>query len=72
MNVGKILEQGAFYVIYRGYVVFARLFQMHQAGAFFVTRAKSNMNTRHVYSAKVGRSSGSVSISDPHRQEHLG
>ena len=43
MNVGKILEQGAFYVIYRGYVVFARLFQMHQAGAFFVTRAKSNI-----------------------------
>jgi len=39
---------------------FARLFQMHQAGAFFVTRAKSNMNARRVYSAKVDRSSGII------------
>jgi hypothetical protein len=40
-----VLEPGAFYVMDRGYLDFARLFQMHQAGAFFVTRAKSNMNT---------------------------
>jgi hypothetical protein len=26
----------------RGYLDFARLYAMHQAGAFFVTRAKSN------------------------------
>jgi IS4 transposase len=55
-----ILEPGAFYVMDRGYVDFARLFQMHQAGAFFVTRAKSNMNAMRVYSAKVDRTSGIV------------
>ena len=33
---------------------------MHQAGAFFVTRAKSNMNARRVYSAKVNRTSGII------------
>jgi hypothetical protein len=55
-----VLKPGAFYVIDRGYVDFARLFQMHQAGAFFVTRAKSNMNARRVYSDKVERSSGLV------------
>jgi len=34
-------EAGAFYVMDRGYVDFARLYALHQAGAFFVTRAKS-------------------------------
>ena len=33
------LEAGAFYVMDRGYLDFERLFSMHQAGAFFVTRA---------------------------------
>ena len=33
---------------------------MHQAGAFFVTRAKSSMNARRVYSAKVDRSNGII------------
>jgi hypothetical protein len=55
-----VLEPGAFYVMDRGYVDFARLFQMLQVEAFFVTRAKSNMNARRVYSAKVDRSSGLV------------
>ena len=55
-----VLEPGAFYVMDRGYLNFARLFQMHQAGAFFVTRAKSNMNARRVYSAKVDGSSGII------------
>jgi hypothetical protein len=36
-----VLEPGAFYVMDPGYLDFARLFQMHQAGAFFVTRAKT-------------------------------
>jgi IS4 transposase len=55
-----VLEPGAFYVMDRGYLDFSRLFQMHQAGAFFVTRAKSNMNARRVYSAKVDRASGII------------
>ena len=35
---------GAFYVMDKGYTDFARLYRMHQAGAFFVTRAKSNLD----------------------------
>jgi len=34
---------GAFYVMDRGYVDFERLFRMHTARAFFITRAKRNM-----------------------------
>ena len=52
------VEAGAFYVMDRGYVDFARLYQMHQAGAFFVTRAKRGMNARRVYSSKTDRTSG--------------
>ena len=44
-------EAGAIYVMDRGYVDFARLYVLHQAGAFFVTRAKSNMDAHRVYSA---------------------
>ena len=51
-------EAGAFYVMDRGYVDFARLHTLHQAGAFFVTRAKSPMDARRVYSATTDRTSG--------------
>lgn len=37
---------GGFYVFDRGYVDFARLFRIHQAGAFFVTRPKGKMSYR--------------------------
>jgi hypothetical protein len=40
------VEAGAFYVMDRGYVDFARLYTVHQAGAFFVTRAKKGMDAR--------------------------
>ena len=53
-------EAGAFYVMDRGYVDFARLYAMHQAGAFFVTRAKSPMDARRVYSASTERSTGVI------------
>ncbi len=55
------LEAGAFYVMDRGYVDFARLYTLHQAGAFFVTRAKSTMDARRVYSAATDRSTGVIS-----------
>ena len=42
-------EAGAIYVVDRGYVDFARLYVLHQAGAFFVTRAKSNIDAHRVY-----------------------
>jgi hypothetical protein len=62
VNVLDILpmEAGAFYIMDRGYVDFTRLYAMHQRGAFFVTRAKSNFDARRVYSAKVDKASGVV------------
>jgi transposase len=53
-------EPGAIYVMDRGYVDFARLHVLHQAGAFFVTRAKSNLNAHRVYSAHVDRTAGLI------------
>jgi len=63
VNVLDLLsfEAGAFYVMDRGYVDFARLYALHQAGAFFVTRAKSPMDARRVYSAPTDRSTGIIS-----------
>jgi hypothetical protein len=43
-------EAGAIYVMDRGYVDFARLHRLHLAGAFFVTRAKSNLKAHRVCS----------------------
>jgi hypothetical protein len=54
-------EAGAFYVMDRGYVDFERLYVLHQTGAFFVTRAKSPMDARRVYSAPADRSTGVIS-----------
>lgn len=53
-----IYEAGAFYVADKGYVDFERLYTIHQAQAFFVTRAKDNMNYRRIYSAKSNRAKG--------------
>ena len=54
-------EAGAFYVMDCGYVDFARLYTLHQAGAFFVTRAKSPMDARRVYSTPTDRATGVIS-----------
>ena len=54
------IEAGAFYVMDRGYLDFGRLFTLHQAGAFFVTRAKRGMNARRVYSANTDRATGVI------------
>ena len=55
-----VIEAGAIYVMDRGYLDFTRLYRMHQAQAFFVTRAKSNTKLRRVYSAKTDRSAGII------------
>ena len=58
-------EAGAFYLMDRGYMDFTRLALIAQAGAFFVTRAKSNLQfTRH-YSMPVNRLTGL-------RSDHVG
>ena len=54
------IEAGAFYVMDRGYLDFARLYGIHQTGAFFVTRAKRGMDARRVYSAPTDRAHGVI------------
>ncbi len=51
-------EPGAFYIMDRGFLDFARLHRFHQAGSFFVTRAKSNTKAKRRYSRRVDRSTG--------------
>lgn len=55
-----VAEPGAFYVVDRGYIDFARLYALHQAGSFFVTRAKRGMDFHRLYSAPTDRSTGVV------------
>ncbi len=52
------LEVGATYVMDRGYVDYARLYAITVAGAFFVTRSKSNMKYHRVYSHPVDKNIG--------------
>jgi IS4 transposase len=44
----------------RGYLDFTRLYRFHEAGSFFVTRAKSNLKIQRRYSHPVDRSSGLI------------
>jgi Transposase DDE domain/Domain of unknown function (DUF4372) len=55
-----VVEAGCFYIMDRGYVDYKRLYAMHQAGAFFVTRSKEGMDARRVYSHPVDRPSGII------------
>jgi Domain of unknown function (DUF4372)/Transposase DDE domain len=54
-------EPGAFYVMDRGFVDYARLYRFHRAGSFFVTRARSNMQYRRRYSHAIEPSTGVIS-----------
>ena len=62
VNVLDLLlpEAGAFYIMDRGYLDFARLYRLHQARCFFLLRAKSNTRFRRLYSHAVDRSSGLI------------
>ena len=51
-------EKGAFYVMDRAYISFARLSKINQAEAFFVTRAQDNQKLKRLYSAAVDKSTG--------------
>ena len=55
-----IPEPGAIYVMDRAYLDFERLSLLNQAGAFFVTRGKSNLQVKRRYSHRVDRSSGLI------------
>lgn len=60
VNVLDIMipEAGSIYVMDRGYVDFARLYALHQAAAFFITRAKTNFQYKRRYSRPVDRTTG--------------
>ncbi|MGB6042912.1 MAG: IS4 family transposase [Pirellulales bacterium] len=49
---------GAYYVMDRGYLDFARLYDLDQAKAYFVTRAKKNFNFKRRYSHEVDKRTG--------------
>jgi len=53
-------EAGGFYVMDRGYLDFTRLFTLHQARAFFITRAKGNFKYQRRYSSAVDKASGVI------------
>ena len=53
-----IAQPGSFYLMDRGYVDFARLYTMHQASAFFVTRSKRRFQFKRRYSRPVDKSIG--------------
>jgi len=49
---------GAYYIMDRGYLDFGRLYDLHQAKAYFVTRAKNNFAFQRRYSHEVDKASG--------------
>jgi transposase len=49
---------GAYYVLDRGYLDFGRLFRFQELGAFFVTRAKTNLQFVRRYSHPVDKATG--------------
>ena len=53
-----LLEPGSIYVIDRGYLDYARLYRFQHDSAFFVTRAKSNLGFRRLYSHPVDKATG--------------
>jgi hypothetical protein len=62
VNVFDMLvpEAGAFYIMDRGYIDFERLHRLHQAGSFYVIRAKSNLRFQRRYSLESDRAAGII------------
>jgi len=60
VNILDVLipEPGAIYLIDRGYIDFTRLYALHQAGAFFVILAKTNLKFKRIYSRPVEKNTG--------------
>lgn len=51
-------QPGAYYIMDRGYLDYCRLYRIHLAGAFFVTRAKSNLDACRIYSHPADKQTG--------------
>lgn len=60
VNILDVLipEAGSFYVMDKGYIDFERLYQLHRAQSFFVTRAKNNLSYRRLYSQPIDKKTG--------------
>jgi transposase len=60
VNVLDVLipEADSFYVMDKGYIDYERLYQLHKVKAFFVTRAKSNLSYRRLYSQSIDKQTG--------------
>ena len=54
------IHPSAIYLLDRAYLDYTRLFALHQAGAFFVTRTKSNTRAQRIYSRPIDKSTGLV------------
>lgn len=52
------VEPGAFYVMDKAYTDFARLYRLDRAAAYFVTRAKRNLDARRRASRAVDKTTG--------------
>lgn len=55
-----IPEPGAYYVMDRGYLDYARLYRFEQEHAYFVIRAKSNLRCHRLYSHPVDKTTGLI------------
>ncbi len=53
-------EPGAFYIMDRGYIDFARLYRLNLAAAFFVVRGRANFKFRRLYSHPIDRTTGLI------------
>ncbi|HEY6955580.1 MAG TPA: IS4 family transposase [Flavisolibacter sp.] len=53
-------EPGAFYIMDKAYIDFARLYRIHKSNSFFVLRLQVNQDFRRVYSHKVDKTSGVI------------
>jgi hypothetical protein len=62
INVLDVISSEAnnFYIMDRGYIGYKRLYNIHKRNAFFVTRAKDNMNCRRRYSHAVDKTKGVI------------
>ena len=52
------LEAGAIYIMDRGYMDFSRLYTIHQSSAFFIIRAKRNLQFKRIYSHIIDKTTG--------------
>ncbi len=60
MNALDLLhyEPGGYYILDRGYIDYERLFKIHKSSAYFVVRAKKNLQYQRMYSRKVNKDNG--------------